>query len=63
LDKCKVALLKINQAPSHEDVWGREDIAAKFLTSALDGHEWSASDLGSFISGENFARYPQDIAG
>jgi hypothetical protein len=52
LDECKAVLLIINQAPPHEDVWGSEDITAKFFTSALDGCEWSASGLGSSISGE-----------
>jgi hypothetical protein len=31
----------------HEDMWGSGGIASPFLTSALDGGEWSASDGGS----------------
>jgi hypothetical protein len=32
--------------------WGSGGIALPFLTSALDGGEWSASRPGRFISGE-----------
>jgi hypothetical protein len=32
----------------HEDVWASGDIAPPFLTSRLDGDEWSASCLGRF---------------
>jgi hypothetical protein len=42
----------INYAPSHEDVWGSEDIAPPFLTLALDGGEWSASNPCCFIASE-----------
>jgi hypothetical protein len=42
----------LNQAPRHEDVSGNPGIAPLFLTSALDGDEWSASDLGRFTPGE-----------
>jgi hypothetical protein len=31
----------LNLAPRHEDVWGNGGIAPPFLTSALDGGEWS----------------------
>jgi hypothetical protein len=34
----------------HEVVWGSGGIASPFLTSALDGGEWSASRLGRFTS-------------
>jgi hypothetical protein len=40
--KVKLYLALINQAPHHEDVLGSGDIAPPFLTSALDGGEWSA---------------------
>jgi hypothetical protein len=33
----------LNEASRHEDEWGSGGIAAVFLTSALDGGEWSAS--------------------
>jgi hypothetical protein len=33
-------------------MWGSEGIAPPFLTSALDGSEWSASRLYRFTSGE-----------
>jgi hypothetical protein len=33
----KLFLCLINKAPSNEDVLGSGDIAAQFLTSALDG--------------------------
>jgi hypothetical protein len=33
-------------------MWGSEGIAPSFLTSALDGGEWSASRPGRFIPGE-----------
>jgi hypothetical protein len=35
-----------------EDQWGSGDIALSFLTSALDGGEWSVSRPGRFILGE-----------
>jgi hypothetical protein len=34
----------------HEDMWGSGGIAPPFLTSALDGGEWSASRPGTFTS-------------
>jgi hypothetical protein len=33
-------------------------MAPPFLTSALDGREWSASRLSSFTPGERGRRYP-----
>jgi hypothetical protein len=42
-------------------VWGSEDIPPPFLTSALDGGEWSASWPGRFTQpGETAPRYPLD---
>jgi hypothetical protein len=35
-------LCLINQTSYHEDVWGNGSISPPFLTSALDGGEWSA---------------------
>jgi hypothetical protein len=35
-------------------MWGSGDIAALFLTSALDGGDWSASRPGHFTPGERF---------
>jgi hypothetical protein len=40
----------INYALCHEDIWGSGDIAPLFLTSELDGGEWSASSPGCFSS-------------
>jgi hypothetical protein len=39
---------------------GSGGIAPPFLTSTLDGGEWSASRPGSFIRREKAARYPLD---
>jgi hypothetical protein len=36
----------------HEDIWGSGGILPPFLTSALDGDEWSASRPGRFTLGE-----------
>jgi hypothetical protein len=41
--KVTLCLSTRSQAPRHEDVCGSEGIAPSFLTSALDGGEWSAS--------------------
>jgi hypothetical protein len=41
----------INYAPRQEDVLENGDIVPPFLTSALDGGEWSASHLGCFSPG------------
>jgi hypothetical protein len=41
-----------NEAPRQEDVWGSGGIVARFLTSALDGDECSASYSYSFTPGE-----------
>jgi hypothetical protein len=49
------SLCLINWARRHENVWESGVIAPQFLTSALDGGEWSASRLGRFTSGHLFA--------
>jgi hypothetical protein len=41
----KLSLCLISQALCHEDIWGSGGIASPFLTSPLDGGEWSASCL------------------
>jgi hypothetical protein len=38
--------------PRHENVWESGGIAPSFLTSALDGGEWSASSLDLFSRSE-----------
>jgi hypothetical protein len=40
--------------------WGSGGIAPPFLTSALDGDEWSASRPGRFTLRGNCPRYPLD---
>jgi hypothetical protein len=37
-----------NKTSAHEDVWGSGGMALTFMTSALDGGEWSASRPGHF---------------
>jgi hypothetical protein len=54
----KVFLCLISSALCHEDIWGSEGIASPFLTSALDGGEWSASRPCRFTPGRNSTRYP-----
>jgi hypothetical protein len=46
------SLCLINYAPRHDDTWGTGGITPPFLTSALDGGEWSASRPGRFTPGE-----------
>jgi hypothetical protein len=41
-------------------VWGSGGIAPPFLTSAVDGGEWSASRPGRFIARGRSPRYPLD---
>jgi hypothetical protein len=42
--QCRINVkLSLQYAVRHEDVWGSGGIAPSFLTSALDGGEWSAS--------------------
>lgn len=46
----------LTEAPRiHEDIWGNEYrlMASLFLTSALEGDEWSASRSGHFVSEES----------
>jgi hypothetical protein len=50
--KVKLSLCLINSALCHEDIWGSGGIAPPFLTSALDGGEWSASRPCRFTPGE-----------
>jgi hypothetical protein len=38
----------VGNESSHEDVWGSGGIVPQFLTSALDGGEWSASRPNCF---------------
>jgi hypothetical protein len=44
--KINLSLCLINGAARHEDVWGSRGIAPPFLTSALNGSEWSVSRPG-----------------
>jgi hypothetical protein len=44
--------LSFAQRMDYKDVWGSGEIAPQFLTSTLDGAEWSASRLGRFAFGE-----------
>jgi hypothetical protein len=46
--RVKLSLCLTNYAPRHGDVWGSGGIDPLFLTSALDGGEWSASHPGRF---------------
>jgi hypothetical protein len=39
----RTAVLVLNQLTPRHDIWGTGCIAPPFLTSALDGSEWSAS--------------------
>jgi hypothetical protein len=50
--RIKSSLVLINESPRHEDVRGSGDIAPPFVTSELDGGEWSASRLCLFTPGE-----------
>jgi hypothetical protein len=50
--KVKLSLCLSNQALRHEDVWRSEGMDPLFLTSSLDGDEWSASRPDHFRSGE-----------
>jgi hypothetical protein len=57
--KVKLSLCLISYALCHEDVSGNGGIAPPFLTSVLDGGEWSASRLGRFTPGK-IPKYPLD---
>jgi hypothetical protein len=52
----KLSLNLTTQAPCREDVRGSGGMAPTFLTSALDGGEWSASRLCCFTTGETALR-------
>jgi hypothetical protein len=56
---CRFLCCLINQAPWNEAEWGSGGMVPPFLTSAVDGGEWSASRPGGFISEETAhgARY------
>jgi hypothetical protein len=45
----------INSVARHENVHGTKFIGPLFLTSALDGGEWSSSRPGCFTPGERTA--------
>jgi hypothetical protein len=47
----KFFLRLINYSSCHEDVWGSGGIAHIFMTTELDGGEWSVSHTGRFIPG------------
>jgi hypothetical protein len=49
-----VSLVKHNATKT---CWGSEDINLPFLTSALDGGEWSASRHGRYNPRERASRY------
>jgi hypothetical protein len=51
-DNVKLSRYLINQSTRHEDVWRDGGIASSFLTSAIDGGEYSASRPGKSL------RYP-----
>jgi hypothetical protein len=51
--KVKLFLCLITWALSHEDVWGCGVVAPSFLTSALDGSEWSTLFPCRFTPGES----------
>jgi hypothetical protein len=51
--KVKLSLCLINEALCHEGVRGSGRMARPFLTSALDGGEWSASRPGRFAPGSH----------
>jgi hypothetical protein len=51
--KAKLSLGLINWESCHKDIWGSGGIAPPFVTSALDGDEWSASGCNRYIPGEN----------
>jgi hypothetical protein len=50
--KVNLSLCLINCTLSRKDVWGSRSIAPTFLTSELDGGEWSASRPDRFTPGE-----------
>jgi hypothetical protein len=58
--KVKFSLCLINYALCHEDIWRSGGISPPFLTSALDGGEWSASRPGRFTPWGKSPLYPLD---
>jgi hypothetical protein len=50
--KVNLSLCLINKAERHGDVWDSGGIAPPFLTSVLDGGEWSVSRPSRFTLGE-----------
>jgi hypothetical protein len=56
--KVKLSLCLISYALCHEDAWGTGGIAPPFLTSALDGGDWSASRPCCFNPGESGPSVP-----
>jgi hypothetical protein len=56
----KLSLYLINYALCHEDILGSGGIAPSFLTSSLDGGEWSDSRPMSLYPGRKRGRYPWD---
>jgi hypothetical protein len=54
--KAKLSLYVISYTLLHEDVWGSAGIAPPFLTSELDGSEWSSSRSCSFNLGNHLIR-------
>jgi len=50
----------LNQTPCREDVLVVQVWLQAFLTSAVEGDEWSASQPGRFTLGES-PRYPLDM--
>jgi hypothetical protein len=47
-----LSLRSINKAPRHDDVRVREGVTSPFLTSVLDGGEWTVSRPGRFTPEE-----------
>jgi hypothetical protein len=50
--KVNLSLCLIIYALCYEDIWGSGGITPLFLTSVLDGGEWSASHACRFTPGE-----------
>jgi hypothetical protein len=59
LGKGKVVLVLNQLSTRHEDLWGSGSIAPPFMTSVLDGGEWSASRPSCFTPGKD-TPYPLD---
>jgi hypothetical protein len=59
-DKVNFSLCLINEALCNEDIWGSGGIAPPFLTSVLDGGEWSTSRHRRFTPGEIISRHLLD---